>query len=758
MKVLFAVGTDDSIANSIIKVYQKEYNEIISSKNVYYFKAVVTELQKNHDYDRIVIGEDLEPFVTNNYDTIDKFIFEKLDEISDESINADGRDIPIIVICSERRAKSDDLLTKFFSIGIYDALIGQDRKIEDVCKLLKKPRTKKEAKTYYKIEQGEYEKEDVNNVSEAEIQNILMHYKKLGKNEKKYVESFNRIAEQYSDEQLRIIIKFLPVQVKAVLELESEKYQSIMIYNTAPGTKKTNEKKKEKNQEEKKNALNIEKIVNKNANKLQGNVIIPTEVKSENVKKIKISSDDETEEKNEDIDDSPVEVNENIDEIPVETTIQKKKRGRPRKKPEAEEIIEKPKRGRGRPRKNQDNLELDETLNKNEKNNNNFQEYEEDKMPGIEEESYDDEEDELPGFEEESYDDEEDELPGFEEESYEDEEEELPGFEEESYEDEEEELPGFEEESYEDEEDKLPGFEEENDTSHIIKNNAYYKNNKGLTIEKENNDEIVNISHLITGNKKIVSFVGTSKNGVSFLINNVASILSQRGIKTALVDLTKNKNSYYIYTENDEELRKCAINSMENLENDIAKGIEVNNNFTVYTASPNMKTSEYNIEKILTTLAKNYSLILLDCDLSTNKEFFRNSQEIYLVQSMDVLTIQPLTEFLRKLKINEALDVEKLRIIVNKTQKVKGLTEEMIIGGVSTYNDPEMSLQDRIFNMKTIDYTLIPFDSDAYSIYLAQIANCEISTKGYSKGFMNYMKKLADKIYPEVNASRKKNR
>ena len=51
-----------------------------------------------------------------------------------------------------------------------------------------------------------------------EIKNILNHYKRLGKDEDRYIESFNNIAAQYNDAQLRIITKFLPLNVKAVLE------------------------------------------------------------------------------------------------------------------------------------------------------------------------------------------------------------------------------------------------------------------------------------------------------------------------------------------------------------------------------------------------------------------------------------------------------------------------------------------------------------------------------------------------------------
>ena len=58
MKVLFAVS-NENISAQIVKKYQREYKEIISYKNMYYFNAVVKELQRDKSYDRIVIGEDL---------------------------------------------------------------------------------------------------------------------------------------------------------------------------------------------------------------------------------------------------------------------------------------------------------------------------------------------------------------------------------------------------------------------------------------------------------------------------------------------------------------------------------------------------------------------------------------------------------------------------------------------------------------------------------------------------------------------------
>lgn len=724
MKVLFAVSSEN-IVDSIIKEYQKEYKEIISSKNVYYFNAIVKELQRNQSYDRIVISEDLEPFTNNNYDAIDKFIFEKLDSISDEAINSDGRDIPIVLICSERREKGDDLLVKLFSIAIYDALIGQDRRIEEVCKLLNKPRTKKEAKTYYKIEQGEYEHENENNVSEVEIQNILTHYRKIAKNEDKYVESFESIAEQYNDEQLKIIIKFLPLEVKAVLEEKSPKYQAISTLSVSDQVKK---KKEEKN-----NNIKIEELKTRNSNKISGPIIIPSAVKTTEVEKI----EDDNQEENEQ---SVMPQVKEIEDTTKEEQPVKRRRGRPKKIVEQMEEKVEPvkKRGRGRPKKVVD-----------------VEEKEDSELPGFEELDNEKEEksEELPGFEDEieENNDESSELPGFEDDENvevdEEDSDELPGFDddEEEENDEDSELPGFDDNN-DDDNDELPGFEQEDSDE-----KEYQEESGEQRLQVAEEDGVkVDVSYLLTQEKKLVAFLGTSKNGTSFVVNNIACILSEKGIKTAIVDLTKNKNSYYIYTKNREDLRQIAYGSMEALKQGEAKGIEVNRNLTVYTSSPNIKNTNYSIEKMLTTLLKNYDLVVLDCDYTTNKEYFRAAQEIYLVQSMDVLTIQPLTEFLRRLKLKNVLDEQKLKAVINKVQKVKGLNDTMIIGGMSTYNDPEMSIQDRLFNMKTIDKTIIPFDAGAYSCYLSGIANCEINIRGYNKNFLSYLGALADKVYPTI--------
>ena len=739
MKVLFAVSNEE-ISESIVKRYQREYKEIISYKNVYYFNAILKELQKDKNYDRIVISEELEAFTHTQYDQIDKFIFDKLDGISDEASNLKGEDIPIILICSDRREKSESMLVKLFGIGIYNALLGNDRSVDNVCKLLNKPRSKKEAKIYYKIDSDDvtYQSENENDVSEVEIQNILAHYKRLGKDEDKYVESFNRIASQYNDVQLRMITKFLPLNVRAVLEEKSEKYQQIISFNSKVSDNLRAQsivKSKEENGTSSKLLTNPdkEKILSKP-------VVIPSAVNMSGVKKFAKSKPEPTFEPLEpEIEELPME-----EKTPVVTEIDtaieepKKIRGRPRKNPLPEETeTQAPKRGRGRPRKVEPVEEILEEQQPETKTISQPEEEEETILPGFEDYN-EPEENILPGFEEKPKED--NILPGFEGEPKEDNI--LPGFDEEP--EEENILPGFEED------DKKQ--EETDNQPETPKQENYYQNYNMNQIQKTyQQHEDIDISSLLTANKKVACFIGTSKNGTSFVVNNLAKITSSMGIDTAILDTTKNRNSYYIYTKNEEELRNTAMNCVNNLLNGNALGINAGKNLTVYTSLPTETEGIENAGAILQTLLQKHSLVLIDCDFDTPMEYFQKTQEIYLVQTFDVLTIQPLTAFLRELKSKNILDQNKLRVILNKAVKIRGINDKTIIGGMAYYNDPAMSFMTELFDKATVRYITIPFDEDVYTKYLEGVINCEISIKGYPKNIVQIFQELSNIVYPVVS-------
>ena len=241
--------------------------------------------------------------------------------------------------------------------------------------------------------------------------------------------------------------------------------------------------------------------------------------------------------------------------------------------------------------------------------------------------------------------------------------------------------------------------------------------------------------------------MGGSKSGTSFMVNNIAHLLAEKEVNVAILDATENKSSYYIYTKNEEILRKNVESCIEKLANKEADGIIVNQNLTVYTTTPGENQYLQEVEPILETLLKKHSLILIDCDFKTPINYFEYVSELYLVQTMDVLTIQPLTEALSKLKNKGMLDESKLRIIINKFIAVKGITEKEIIGGMSYYNDPSMAYMKELFNKIYIKYMTIPFNEQVYQKYLLSIANCNITLNEYPHEFRGLLEQLGKNVY-----------
>jgi hypothetical protein len=769
MKVLFAVS-NDKMSETIIKQYEKQYKEIINYKNVYYFNAILKELQRDKTYDRIVISEDLEQYASSDHEQMDNFIFGRLDSISDEASNVKGEDIPIILICEERRVKGEELLVKLFGIGIYNAIIGADRSINEVCRLINRPRSKKEAKIYYKIDSEDvlYEKNDENEVSELEIQNILAHYKKIGNDEQKIVDSFDSIASQYNNIQLKIICKFLPLNVRAVLEERSSRYLDIFAYDGISNSVRVNNKEekqikkyqtmKKKQEEETKGTSEI--MLKSNENALREPVVIPSAMSSNTKKVIKtvdpvipeIKEESEfepiyntEEEMPEESNNTNEEIINKIEEDKVETLVQPVKRGRGRPKkivteqPQVEQV---PKRKRGRPRKNE----------------------------VVEEESV------LPGFSEEKLSntvaEEENEsiLPGFSDleqnnttkiEPEEEDETTLPGFaEEEETEDEYNSiLPGFGQEENEEteiyskpENTVVPQYKEDSENVSSV-NNVIEENYQIPNMRPQVPQYVeLDMNRILAPNQKIVAFVGTSKNGTSFLVNNVAEILSLNNVNTAILDLTKNRNAYYIYTKNEEMLRNKANECIKKLKDGVADGIEIHKNLTVYTSAFDVEEIE-NVEPIIQTLLTKHNMVLLDCDFDTPDRYFKYSKEIYLVQSMDILTIQPLTLFLRKLSDKGAFSEEKARVVLNKYIKTKELNEDILVGGISIYNDASMTVRKELFNRKTVKRITIPFETETYLRYLNGLVICDVSLKGYSKKILQSLKQLATSVYSTSNSS-----
>lgn len=616
MKVLFAVS-NEKITEQVVAKYQVMYNELLSYKEVYYYNAVVKELEKTKDYNAIVIDESLES-VSN--DKGDQYLLNNLDAITDVAVNNDNTQIPIILICKADRQPAEEFLEKIYKIGIFNALILKDRKISKICEYINNPRNKKDAKKYYQINVDDTEvvaDTEEDSIAKTELKNILNYYAKLGNDTSKYSETFDRIAEQYTDVELVYIIARFPENVKNVLMNENQRFRNLM--NIDP--KKLQQMELAKKQQE---ALEKQK-------------------KAEAVKMQK-----ENQAINVNIEPKPEENMVNTPNISNEYNIDEQK----------EEIASnndiKPKVEQNQIEINSSNI--DSNVNKDVQVNNN----------------------------------------------------------------------------------------------HIENNTQYINyNNQTTNMNMVNSPQVQNVTTQIN-NKNVFSFVGTSKNGTSFLVNSLGILFSSIGINTAIVDLTKNKNDYYMCTNNEERLREIATLSIIKLEKGIAEGVQINKNLSVYTGLPTNDTNKLNSKMVIDTLKKNHTLILLDCDFETNLEYYTYSNQIFTVQSLDVLTMQPLTIHLKKLKELGIISDSKISIILNKEVPVKGLTKKLMIGGLSMYNSPNMEERVELFNKDNVKVYSVPFDIQAYQKYLENIVHCKFEIAGYPKKFITELKLIAENIYPEI--------
>lgn len=538
MKVLFGLSNDDTV-KAIVSFYEEKYKEKLEYKNVYYFKQAIIELHTG-SYDRAVILEDLEKYPTNNYAQIDDYIFKNIDAMTDDF---DSKSI--IFVASDRRKQGDSFLTRLFNLGIYSTLIAENRTKSKVSECINTPKKKKDVKQFYEESGGKsvYSKIEV---SEVEIQRILAYYRNQGGVADKYVEIFDRISTQYTNEQLKIIIQFLPVEVKNYLATNSEKYKQIanMADITVPQVAQQNP------------------IIDSGKDGASKSEIIRIEKKPEIVEKIVVKQ--------------------------VSNTA-----------PTITEVMEK----------------------------------------------------------------------------------------------------------------------------EIVK--SVYEIPKDY--------------------KKVVAFIGAPKVGTTFCINAVAHMLYKRNIKTAIVDLSKKRDSYTLYTYDNEGKRGIAAESLKYASNGMDEPL-VYGKLSIYTSMPGEDRKKYNPAKLIETVTMNNTVALIDCDFSTPVDYYRLVQEIYVVQDMDVLNINQITMLLRELK-TRGVPMNKVRIVINKHVKC-ALTSKDILDGIATYTSPDLRMYDELFSSSEMQYYILPFDVDNYTKYIEMMYKYTNTFTTFSKDFRENLEMLVNAIYP----------
>lgn len=276
----------------------------------------------------------------------------------------------------------------------------------------------------------------------------------------------------------------------------------------------------------------------------------------------------------------------------------------------------------------------------------------------------------------------------------------------------------------------------------IVVQNVPQKEIVTQVVEKE---VVRNVYEVPKDYKKTVCFVGAPKVGTTFCINAISTYLARNKIKTAIVDVTKKRDTYTIYTYDNEGKRHIASESLKYASNGLNEPL-VYDKLSIYTGMPGEDRKSYNASVVLETITQNNNAILIDADFTTPIDYFRLCQEIYVVQDMDILNINQLTMFLRNLK-SKGVSMNKVRVIINKHVKCV-LTAKDILDGIATYTSYDLKMYDELFNSASIPYYILPFDAENYRKYVEMVYKYSNKFATFSEDFKLNLEKIINSIYP----------
>ena len=811
MKVLFAIGNEQT-SKKVAEKYYNKYGEELEYKNVFYFKALLEEVKKDKTYDRIVISEDLEQFYVKSIEAFDRIIFNYIDGITDEI-----EDSEIIFICSDRRTKQNDsFVERLFNIGVYNMLIGDERTIEPLCKYIKKPLNKKEAKRHLNItsivsEGSPLASDDT--VEEDQIMSILKYYDNMKINGKtsqaEYVKAFDDIAEQYNKNQLRVILLCLPADVRNAV-YDSNRYTFLMDEEELSRREaKEKAQKKISNKPAKRGGLFG--ILRDNRNK-ETQKPMP-EVTVDNTQEEMARKQREQEELRKQAEQEAV--------AKQEAELRARQEAIARQEAELRAKAEKEALARAEIQQNTQTTSVSAPENRNTvapTTKSSINDIEIDVMSSVSEKNSADEQEELRRkaeqeaiarqqqeelrrkAEQEALANEQEELKRkAEQEALAKQQEELKKkAEQETLARQQEELKKkAEQEALARQQEELRRKAEQEalaneqvktanvppiatDTNNIkLEQDRFEVERRKLEQEKQALEEEKrrlreqterlnqNVGMATTTRneamydeprkidyKKMVLFVGANKSGTTFVVNAVSHALAEQRISVGVLDMSRDKSMYYIYNQDDRDLRNIASECMQKLSEGVDSYIPANRNLKIYTSvSSSDSRKAYKNRIIIDTVKEANNLVIVDADFSTPFEYFEKANEIYIVQDLDIMKIQETTLFLRELK-NKSIDMNKIRIVINKYVKTM-LTPKKLIEGLSYYNDPQMSFIDELLSNK-VPYFIIPFEVENYVKYIEGMLKNELDYRKYTPSFLEAINALSTSVFRTGSEPKKK--
>ena len=740
MKVLFAIG-DAVTSENIVKQYHTLYGEKIEYKNVFYFKALLEEVKKDKTYDRIVIAEQLEPPQRNVVDTIDQMLFNNIDSITDEI-----EDSTIIFICSDGRTKNDSLIGRLFNIGIYNLLMGDERDIVPLCKLIKDPRNKKEAKEYLKSNPAVGDAvltKDGEQVDEIELLNISKYFNNL-KTREEYLEKFAIVEEQYNEKQLQIIVTALFQNLKRGKEIyETLRTDSRYSKYCIIGNYENDPIKLNKSQ-----PSAIGGILGFLAGKKNKNKNIDTSAVVEHGESAEQLADKASEEARLMMERSEQEAKAQAEALKRESEERRKAERELKAQQEAQ-------------------LKAQQEAQLKAQQEAQLKAQQEAQLKAQQEAQLKAQQEAQLKAQQEAQ------LKAQQEAQLKAQQEAQLKAQQEKLEAEREQLRLRQEELKKEQESQNFGganiygtpnnynsYGMSNELGNASTSNTGYSAQPDLENNYNNaNEQINSIPQIVVpaDYKKVVAFVGTNKVGTSFIINTVATLMAMKGVKTSILDMTQNRGMYWFYNETMYKKEDVVATCMSSLSNGIATPVQVGKykNLSLYTTIPGGREDNrksYNHRNVIETAKRNCNLLIIDCDFTTPYEYLDLANEVYIVQDLDLIKVKETKEFFRDLKTRR-MDWSKLRVVMNNMVKCKVTSKKIIKNALTYYSDPSMTFTEEFDEIKK--YIEIPLNVQNYVNYIEGMQNGKVNYENFTQEFKMAIEQLSIMVYGMTNSKKK---
>ena len=806
MKVLFAIGNEQT-SKKVAEKYYNKYGEELEYKNVFYFKALLEEVKKDKTYDRIVISEDLEQFYVKSIEAFDRIIFNYIDSITDEIEDSEIIFICSDRRTKQNDSFVERLFNiGVYNMLIGDERTIEPL-CDCIKKPLNKKEAKRHLHITSIVSEGSPLASD-DTVEEDQIMSILKYYDNMRINGKtsqaEYVKAFDDISEQYNKNQLKVILLCLPADVRNAV-YDSNRYTFLMDEDEI-SRRETKEKaqKKISNKPAKRGGLfgilrdnrnketqkpmpevtvdNNQKEMERQQKEQEALARQQAELKAKQETMVKQEAELKakaerealaraelqkntqviTAPENRNLVENTTKPSENDIEIDVMNSVSDKNSANEQdelRKRVEQEALAKQQEELKRKAEQEALARQQEELKKKAEQEALANEQEELKRKAEQEALARQEEELKRKAEQEALARQQEELKRkAEQEALARQQEELKKkAEKEALAKEQEKnvnVPPvmsntnnmkIEQDRFEAERRKLEQEKQalEEEKRRLREQTERLNQNTGMTTTTQNEanyDEPRRIDF-----KKMVLFVGSNKSGTTFTVNAVAHALAAQKITVGMLDMTRDKSMYYIYNQDDRDLRNIASECMQKLSEGIDSYIPVKRNLKVYTSvSSSDSRKAYRNRTVIDTVREANNLVIVDADFSTPFEYFEKANEIYIVQDLDIMKIQETTLFLRELK-NKSIDMNKIRIVINKYVKTM-LTPKKLIEGLSYYNDPQMSFIDELLSNK-VPYFIIPFAVENYVKYIEGMLKNELDYKKYTPEFTEAINALANSVF-----------